>query len=200
MFYSLFQSQANLLAELLRFADRDFYGDWWCVQFNNKFFKGNHYNKIYFFRNATSLNGFWKDWNKVVHRFLGRHSLTHFHFKLISTFVLLVRHLFKPLLIEGGYSVTTASTFVFFVSGLFHEYFVSPPLGMFCFHFILGMTLQQPLDMATKNIHKTSRRLANMAVWFSLCLGQSLLLLQYYNDIIIRMRVQAAEEAAQLMI
>lgn len=30
-FYSLFQSMCNLSAELFRFADRDFYGDWWYV-------------------------------------------------------------------------------------------------------------------------------------------------------------------------
>lgn len=62
------------------------------------------------------------------------------------------------------------------------------------------MTIQQPLDMLTKNIHLTSKRLANSIVWLSLILGQSLLLLQYYNDIIVQMRVQAAEKAALLMI
>lgn len=51
-FFALFQSFLNMLAELLRFGDREFYGDWW---------------------NSTSLKGYWSSWNKPVYHFMRRH-------------------------------------------------------------------------------------------------------------------------------
>ena len=51
-FYLYFHSILNLLAELLCFADRLFYRDWW---------------------NATDLNEFWNRWNTIVHLFCKRH-------------------------------------------------------------------------------------------------------------------------------
>lgn len=146
-FYALFQSGCNLGAELFRFADRDFYGDWW---------------------NAVTLSQFWNRWNRPVHLWC-------------------LRHLYKPLLI-GGYSKVTTAFVIFFISGIFHEFLVSVPLGMFSIHFIVGMTLQMVLELATAHVHKTSKRLANVIVWFSLCLGQSALILLYYNDIMLKIR------------
>lgn len=51
-FYAIFQSSLNFLAELLRFGDRDFYGDWW---------------------NSPNLRIYWKSWNKPVYSFMKRH-------------------------------------------------------------------------------------------------------------------------------
>lgn len=51
-FFALFQSLLNLLAELTKFADRDFYGDWW---------------------NAGSVGTFWRDWNRPVSNYFRRH-------------------------------------------------------------------------------------------------------------------------------
>lgn len=51
-FFCLFQSFLNLLAELTRFADRDFYQDWW---------------------NSGSLGSYWKLWNKPVSNYFRRH-------------------------------------------------------------------------------------------------------------------------------
>lgn len=51
-FYWMFHSMMNLTAELLRFADRKFYGDWW---------------------NAQDIRRFWKAWNIPVHRWASRH-------------------------------------------------------------------------------------------------------------------------------
>lgn len=51
-FFALFQSFLNLLAELLRFGDREFYTDWW---------------------NSTSFRGYWSSWNKPVYHFMRRH-------------------------------------------------------------------------------------------------------------------------------
>lgn len=51
-FYTYFHSAMNLLAELLRFADREFYLDFW---------------------NAETITYFWKTWNIPVHRWAVRH-------------------------------------------------------------------------------------------------------------------------------
>ncbi|PAV70706.1 hypothetical protein WR25_05343 [Diploscapter pachys] len=51
-FYTLFHSALNLVAELLCFADREFYRDFW---------------------NAETIAYFWKTWNIPVHRFALRH-------------------------------------------------------------------------------------------------------------------------------
>ncbi|KAK3086905.1 hypothetical protein FSP39_025261 [Pinctada imbricata] len=51
-FYWFFHSVLNIVAELLRFGDREFYRDWW---------------------NADSVNEFWQNWNIPVHRWAVRH-------------------------------------------------------------------------------------------------------------------------------
>jgi len=52
MFYSLFHLWLNILAELLRFGDREFYKDWW---------------------NASTVGEYWRLWNMPVHKWLLRH-------------------------------------------------------------------------------------------------------------------------------
>lgn len=52
MFYIVFHSWMNLLGELLHFADRNFYADWW---------------------NANNIDVFWRTWNLPVHRWAVRH-------------------------------------------------------------------------------------------------------------------------------
>ncbi|BFZ19815.1 hypothetical protein BsWGS_22854 [Bradybaena similaris] len=51
-FYWFFHSSLNVIAELMRFADREFYKDWW---------------------NAETVSEFWQNWNIPVHRFATRH-------------------------------------------------------------------------------------------------------------------------------
>ncbi|KAL6263344.1 hypothetical protein P5V15_006142, partial [Pogonomyrmex californicus] len=51
-FYLIFHSFLNLLGELLHFADRNFYCDWW---------------------NANNIDTFWRTWNMLVHRWAVRH-------------------------------------------------------------------------------------------------------------------------------
>lgn len=50
--YVIWECILNVLAELTRFADRGFYGDWW---------------------NSTSWDQYARDWNRPVHNFLLRH-------------------------------------------------------------------------------------------------------------------------------
>jgi len=51
-FYGIFHCLLNSAAEVLRFADRQFYLDWW---------------------NAEKLDEFWRKWNLIVHEWLLRH-------------------------------------------------------------------------------------------------------------------------------
>lgn len=52
LFYSGFQCWLNILAELTRFADREFYLEWW---------------------NSRTLGEYWRKWNIPVHSWLARH-------------------------------------------------------------------------------------------------------------------------------
>jgi diacylglycerol O-acyltransferase-1 len=51
MFYAVFHSSLNLLAELLRFGDRGFYNEWW---------------------NSQDLATYWRHWNLPVHHWVQR--------------------------------------------------------------------------------------------------------------------------------
>jgi diacylglycerol O-acyltransferase-1 len=51
-FFALFQSFLNALAEVMKFADREFYTDWW---------------------NSPSVGVYWRTWNKPVYQFMKRH-------------------------------------------------------------------------------------------------------------------------------
>ncbi|KAK4963836.1 hypothetical protein LTR66_012626 [Elasticomyces elasticus] len=51
-FFALFQSFLTALAEVMRFGDREFYGDWW---------------------NSYSVRAYWSSWNKPVFHFMKRH-------------------------------------------------------------------------------------------------------------------------------
>ena len=51
-FFAVFQSVLNALAEVMRFADREFYTDWW---------------------NSPSVGAYWRTWNKPVYHFMKRH-------------------------------------------------------------------------------------------------------------------------------
>lgn len=69
--YVIWECCLNVLAELTRFADRGFYGDWW---------------------NSVSWDQYARDWNRPVHNFLLRHvyhsSISAFHVsKGTATFI-----------------------------------------------------------------------------------------------------------------
>ncbi|KAH7410260.1 MBOAT, membrane-bound O-acyltransferase family-domain-containing protein [Phaeosphaeria sp. MPI-PUGE-AT-0046c] len=68
--YVIWECLLNVLAEITRFADRGFYGDWW---------------------NSISFDQYARDWNRPVHNFLLRHvyhsSISFFHLsKMQATF------------------------------------------------------------------------------------------------------------------
>jgi len=144
-FYIYFHSFLNTIGELLNFADRDFYQDWW---------------------NSSNLEIFWKNWNLPVHKWC-------------------TRHVYKPLL-QSGVSKLTASTLVFSISAILHEYLLSVPLKMFKPWAFLGMIGQIPLIMISKKVEsKYGVRAGNVVMWSSLILGHPLAIMMYYHDYII---------------
>ncbi|EGG14161.1 membrane bound O-acyl transferase family protein [Cavenderia fasciculata] len=54
-FYGVFHCLLNIFAEITKYADREFYQDWW---------------------NATTFDMWWRRWNKPVYRFMSRHVYT----------------------------------------------------------------------------------------------------------------------------
>lgn len=144
-FYLIFHSYLNLMGELLHFADRNFYCDWW---------------------NSNNIDTFWRSWNMPVHRWA-------------------VRHLYIPV-VEMGYSKTTASVTVFFISAFFHEYLVSVPLKTFKIWAFMGMMGQMPLSALSKLVERHwGARWGNIVVWSSLIIGQPLCILMYYHDYVV---------------
>jgi len=57
-FYAIFHLQLNIIAELTRFADREFYKDWW---------------------NSSNLGYFWRTWNLPVHSWMVAHVYIPLH-------------------------------------------------------------------------------------------------------------------------
>lgn len=132
MFYICFHSWLNLIGEVLQFADRNFYADWW---------------------NSNNIDVFWRTWNLPVHRWA-------------------VRHLYWPI-IDQGYSRSTASMMVFFLSAFFHEYMVSVPLGTYKIWAFMGMMGQLPLSYLSRFVEKRyGERFGNIVVWASIIIGQ----------------------------
>lgn len=145
--YLLFHSYLNTLAEILQFADRLFYKEWW---------------------NAGNIGIFWRTWNIPVHQWF-------------------VRHVYKPILGIKGCSKIHATTVVFLVSAILHEYVVSVPLQMFKAYAFLGMFLQIPLmRISTIAQEYLGNRGGNIIVWLSLIIGQPLALLMYYHDFVVQ--------------
>lgn len=141
-FYLMFHSFLNLVGELLHFADRNFYSDWW---------------------NANNIDLFWRTWNMPVHRWAVRWELLLLNvlfwlcsFSVHALMLTLIcnsdfRHLYIPL-VEIGYSRTAAGVAVFFVSAFFHEYLVSVPLRTYKTWAFMGMMAQASCYFNTSNI------------------------------------------------
>ena len=120
---------------------------------------------------------FWQNWNIPVHKWA-------------------LRHLYKPLL-RRGFSQFQASTVVFLVSALFHEYLVSVPLKMIRIWAFSGMLMQIPLAMFVSKL-KDWPHYANICVWLSIILGQPLAILSYYHDYFVMHVLQNSQQMEQL--
>lgn len=96
-----------------------------------------------------------------------------------------LRHLYKPLL-QNGFSKQFASSTVFFLSAILHEYLLSVPLKMFKPWAFLGMFGQIPLIFLSRQAERMfGAQLGNLVMWSSLILGHPLAIMMYYHDYVI---------------
>ena len=116
--YLLFHSCLNISGELLFFADRDFYHDWW---------------------NSPNFSKFWQNWNLPVHRWFLRHL-----YKPLLAAGPSEKSTTNGNL-SAGWSRGAAITMVFLVSSFFHEYTVSVPLRMLKPWLFVGFMCNAPL-------------------------------------------------------
>lgn len=100
LFYSSFQCQFNILSEITRFADREFYKEWW---------------------NSRTLGEYWRTWNLPVHNWL----LRHVYFPMVNkkygkTFSMLVTFLLSAVaheyMISGACRILTYWAFLAMMS------------------------------------------------------------------------------------
>jgi hypothetical protein len=139
-FYALFHCLLIANSELLLFADQRFYDAWWS---------------------ATSIDAFWRLWNKPVHEFLLRHvyveSIHYAHMgKQVALFI------------------------VFLLSAAAHEIIFSVSFKTARPWFALGMLAQIPLIAISRQFKGTRR--GNFIVWFSLFLGQPMIEILYFRE------------------
>lgn len=139
-FYAIFHCWCNVLAELLRFPDREFFQDWW---------------------NSTTLDQFWRKWNKPVHEWC-------------------LRHIMIDMQQYTRASKQSAVIGVFVFSAIFHEVIFSVAFKTFRPWFLLGMLMQIPLILGGKC--GANRRRGNYLVWLSVFCGQPLLELLYFRE------------------
>ncbi|KAL6619885.1 hypothetical protein ACP70R_035024 [Stipagrostis hirtigluma subsp. patula] len=183
MFYSFFHLWLNILAEILRFGDREFYRDWW---------------------NAKTIDEYWRKWNMPVHKWVVR----HIYFPCMRNGI--SKELRLAQLVEGvdvhpdlpGYSLlpelgclflliyNEVAVFIsFFVSAVLHELCVAVPCRILKFWAFLGIMLQIPLIILTAYLKNkfSDTMVGNMIFWFFFCIyGQPMSLLLYYHDVMNR--------------
>ncbi|GJN69071.1 diacylglycerol O-acyltransferase [Purpureocillium lilacinum] len=116
--------------------------------------------------NSESLGAYWRTWNKPVYTY----------FK---------RHVYMPM-IGRGWSASTASFVVFFVSAVLHEILVGVPTHNIIGVAFLGMFLQLPLIALTAPLEKMKlgnggKLIGNVIFWVSFTIfGQPFAALMYF--------------------
>ncbi|KAI9190257.1 hypothetical protein H9P43_001690 [Blastocladiella emersonii ATCC 22665] len=172
MFVALFHSWVNLVAEVTRFADREFYKEWW---------------------NASTIAAYWRLWNIPVHNWLKRHV----YIPMVAGRGLPDPHVSPSAAKEAaaakgkaaGYSKFQAALAIFFISAVFHEYIIAPPVKIFQLHAFNAMFLQIPLIVVTQVIDNWYRVrhpeginvFGNLLMWTAFCvIGQPMGGVMYY--------------------
>ncbi|KAF6152292.1 hypothetical protein GIB67_005946 [Kingdonia uniflora] len=159
MFYCFFHLWLNILAELLRFGDREFYKDWW---------------------NAKTIEEYWRMWNMPVHKWIIRHiyfpCLRNGIPKGVSILIaFFVSAIFHEALLANDDNIDTLC--------------VAVPCHIFKFWAFIGIMFQIPLVILTNYLQDKFRNnmVGNMIFWFFFSiLGQPMLVLLYYHDLMNR--------------
>jgi diacylglycerol O-acyltransferase-1 len=120
----------NINAELMRFGDRLFYRDWWCVFVSSLVCVCAVLTRRG--RNASTTDYFWRNWNipTCVPLALSRNpSLT----PACCRYHWLLKYVYVPM-VNARYPKLLAGLVVFTVSAVFHELLIAVP-----FHSIKGL-------------------------------------------------------------
>ncbi|KAJ8966983.1 hypothetical protein NQ317_009264 [Molorchus minor] len=175
MFYILFHSWLNLLGEILHFADRSFYNDWW---------------------NANNIDVFWRNWNLPVHRW----ALRHLYFPMVEMgysktqagiSVFFISAFFHEYMLKslGRLTHLQISQQMCVVRGARSEVniaAVSVPLKTYKIWAFMGMMGQIPLSYISRYVERRyGPRFGNLVVWSSIIIGQPLCIMMYYHDYIV---------------
>ncbi|KNE60475.1 hypothetical protein AMAG_05861 [Allomyces macrogynus ATCC 38327] len=170
MFYSFFHAWVNLIAELTRFADREFYMAWW---------------------NCSTIAAYWRLWNQPVHKWLKRH---------VYVPMVAGRGLPDPVVPptapeattkHPGYSKFQAALAIFFISAVFHELIIAPPVKILRLHAFNAMFLQIPLIVVSQVFDNWYRKsnpdgintVGNLLMWTTFCvIGQPMGGMLYYIE------------------
>ncbi|EFA85004.1 diacylglycerol O-acyltransferase 1 [Heterostelium album PN500] len=114
--------------------------------------------------NSTGLDYFWRTWNMPVH-----------HWMVVMIYTPMRRR---------GYSKNAGYFMCFFVSAIFHELVISVPFHTIKLWAFFGIMSQMVLIALTKNL-LNGMNLGNVIFWFSIVLGQPMVVLLYYRNFII---------------
>ena len=115
--------------------------------------------------NCKDHDEYWRKWNLPVHNWM-------------------LRHLYIPLT-GTGFPKAAAGFTVFFVSALYHEYWIGVPLQVLSFWAFLSIMSQAPLisfqKFTEKKLGIRNSELGNLVFWISFCfVGQPLVVFAYY--------------------
>ncbi|GAM23413.1 hypothetical protein SAMD00019534_065880 [Acytostelium subglobosum LB1] len=114
--------------------------------------------------NSTGLDYFWRTWNMPVH-----------HWMVVIIYTPMRRR---------GWSKHWGYFMCFFVSAVFHELVISVPFQTIKLWGFLGIASQMILIVLTKNL-MNGKTIGNVVFWFSIVLGQPLIVLLYYRNFIV---------------
>lgn len=159
-FFALFQSFLNALAEVMRFADREFYGEWW---------------------NSSGVRGYWSSWNKPVFQFMKRHIYSPLVGRGVPPAIAQVlTFLFSGVLHELLVGVPTHN-----ILGMSSSEYIRAHADISTGVAFAGMVLQLPLIFLTDPLAKmkgiNGKLIGNLIFWISFCLvGQPLAALMYF--------------------
>ncbi|KAK0156203.1 Diacylglycerol O-acyltransferase 1 [Merluccius polli] len=155
LLFFLCHSYLNLCAEVLRFGDRHFYGDWWSVSlsFLSKL-------KCHVYRNAPSLITLWRNWNIPFQKWCHRHMYIR--------------------LVEGKLCPWQAELLVFLFSAVLCEYVIALPLHSCRMWIFLMMVFELLVTVCLGRYFQGNY--GNGLVWLCLLLGPPLAVTMYFHD------------------
>lgn len=137
-FYLLLHAWQNSFAEMLRFADRQFYQDWWS---------------------CTSFPEYYRKWNAVIHDWL---------------YTYVYKDMYE--IVFKGNRVA-AMLMVFTISSFVHEYIIAFTFGFF---YPIMLVLFEGCGVIVMFFtNKRRRSIGNIFMWFSITVGNALMLALY---------------------